>query len=182
MTDPVISGATGKRTPLNKRLWRHLRWVPLLIALGMAWAGLSSPRAQNKGGMEASCQTFNEPGNIHGEQGFYMLNHFKNAPKRQRSAVLFPHDMHMEYFDCLGCHHKYENGENILYEEDLEEGNPDICCLNCHKPDHKVDPEQAFHRQCIGCHEKYRKKGETTGPVLCGSCHPRSHQTDWQND
>jgi c(7)-type cytochrome triheme protein len=49
-----------------------------------------------------------------------------------RGPVLFDHEFHMYDFDCLDCHHDMENGENVLDEVDLVEGNPDILCASCH--------------------------------------------------
>ncbi|NOY70343.1 MAG: cytochrome c3 family protein [Deltaproteobacteria bacterium] len=83
------------------------------------------------------------------------------------------HDTHMENLDCLDCHHKYLNGKNVLDEDDLEEGNPDILCSSCHKDNSKLNLRRAFHKQCIGCHDKLSAKGERRGPSLCGECHSR---------
>ncbi|MEX1302369.1 MAG: cytochrome c3 family protein, partial [Desulfotignum sp.] len=52
--------------------------------------------------------------------------------ENNRGPVIFDHELHMFEFDCLDCHHVMENGENILDEADLEEGNPDILCSSCH--------------------------------------------------
>lgn len=89
-----------------------------------------------------------------------------------RPAVVFPHELHTESYDCLECHHNYdETGENVLDESDLEDGNPDILCGACHTPKSKVHQREAFHRQCMGCHEKFIFNKRPTGPVLCGECH-----------
>jgi hypothetical protein len=93
---------------------------------------------------------------------------------RQRPPVLFfekYHDRHMENQDCLDCHHKYKNGENILDEGDLEDGDPEIYCASCHNNNEKYDLQQAFHRQCMGCHDRLSAANMKTGPSLCGECH-----------
>ncbi|MFZ5571091.1 MAG: cytochrome c3 family protein [Thermodesulfobacteriota bacterium] len=100
-------------------------------------------------------------------------------PDRQRPPVNFLeeyHDAHMESQECLACHHKYEDGENVLDESDLEEDNPDIRCASCHNAssdNDPTDPMEAYHRQCMGCHDELSAKGEETGPSLCGECHIR---------
>ena len=91
---------------------------------------------------------------------------------KTRPAVTLLHNHHVEAgLSCKDCHHIYENGKNILDESKLEEGNKDVRCLNCHGP--KSGLEQAFHKQCIGCHGKYQKEKKKTGPQYCGGCHVR---------
>ncbi len=109
----------------------------------------------------------------------------KNA--KQRPQVSFSHEDHMGMGEsgCLECHHKYENGENVLddgelggaeYEETMildvnaPEDSSGYECATCHgnKTISKMSAMDAFHKQCIGCHEKEKK-----GPVLCGECHKR---------
>ena len=92
---------------------------------------------------------------------------------RQRPPVMFIekyHDQHMENQDCLDCHHKYENGENILDEGDLEDGSSEIYCASCHN-NKKSDLQEAFHGQCMGCHDRLSAENMQTGPSLCGECH-----------
>ncbi len=103
-------------------------------------------------------------------------------PDRQRPPSNFyadQHDQHMESQECKACHHRYEDGENVLEESDLEEGSPGILCASCHNDSSKskIDLQKAFHRQCMGCHDRLSKKGEKTGPSLCGECHSR-HKKD----
>jgi hypothetical protein len=94
-----------------------------------------------------------------------------NPEEAQRSAVIFPHEVHMGLYDCLACHHDYQNGVNVLDENNLEEGNPAIRCANCHNDRQNPDLQEAFHRQCIGCHIEVRKSGQPSGPEMCGGCH-----------
>ncbi len=113
------------------------------------------------------------------------------APQeKQRSLVVFNHEAHTEYAsDCIDCHHKYENEDtsnNILDESELEDNYPDenvilnmmpeselseVKCASCHDYKAKTVSQDAFHRQCIGCHEK------DGGPLLCGECHINSNTT-----
>lgn len=106
--------------------------------------------------------------------------------EKQRTAVMFPHDLHVRDFDCLACHHDYENGENILDEKTLEEGNVDLFCASCHDEAAGIDLKEAYHRQCMGCHRQFRihrccvvcekvvsLAGSDPGPELCGECHTK---------
>lgn len=104
-----------------------------------------------------------------------ILNNAKVYEKKQRPAVTFPHEVHMAGdLSCTDCHHQYSNGENVLDENELEEGNPDIRCATCHDRETRINIRQAFHRQCVGCHARTQKEGKTSGPRLCGECHIRS--------
>jgi hypothetical protein len=91
---------------------------------------------------------------------------------KTRPAVTLLHNRHVEAgLSCKDCHHIYENGKNILDENKLGEGNKDVRCLNCHVSKSGLNLEQAFHKQCIGCHGKYQKEKKKTGPQYCGGCH-----------
>lgn len=76
----------------------------------------------------------------------------------------FNHDAHSADFGigCTDCHHEYTEG-------DPAGPSP---CADCHQKG--VDEEsmpgrtQAFHRQCIGCHEDM---GLTPGAGDCTGCH-----------
>ncbi len=99
----------------------------------------------------------------------------------QRPGVMFLdeyHDTHMDSVDCLDCHHIYEDGENVLDEEELEDGEVEIECASCHDSSASLDFQQAYHRQCIGCHDRMRKEKEATGPCLCGECHIRPKKSE----
>ena len=91
--------------------------------------------------------------------------------KVQRTAVVFSHDLHMGVYDCLDCHHDYKDGINVLDEDTLEEGNPEIRCSTCHNDNSELDRQKAYHRQCMGCHIDTRKAGQASGPEMCGACH-----------
>ena len=102
--------------------------------------------------------------------------HEQTFANRQRPPVNFlneMHDLHMETYECLDCHHRYENGENVLDESELEEGNQDIRCAACHHSEAKTRTREAFHNQCIGCHEKLNDREGGSLPILCGECHVR---------
>lgn len=94
-----------------------------------------------------------------------------DAVQGQRPPVSFDHELHMGLYECTACHHDYENGVNALNEDDLVEGNPAIRCGSCHDGQSDVERQQAYHRQCIGCHIDERKAGQARAPEMCGSCH-----------
>ncbi|WP_232367111.1 cytochrome c3 family protein [Desulfocicer vacuolatum] len=122
-----------------------------------------------------------------------MLNHDfscfqgKTGGTKERSPVIFPHEAHMDVLECLDCHHLYENGENVLDESDLEEGDPNTNCCSCHNSTTKINLEDAFHNSCIPCHNENSKKfwiprkgiqwkafltpSDQLLPTLCGECH-----------
>ena len=100
-----------------------------------------------------------------------ILNHETTFEKKRRSVVRFPHGLHMENYDCQDCHHKYENGENVLDAEELEEGNPAALCSTCHGLTTNCDLHKAFHCLCLDCHVKESKSGANTGPRQCKGCH-----------
>jgi hypothetical protein len=101
-----------------------------------------------------------------------VLDNSKVLGGKTRPAVTFPHNRHAEAgLSCKDCHHIYENGENVLDESKLEEGNQGIRCSACHSPKLRLNLEKAFHNQCMGCHAKYLKKNKKTGPQYCGECH-----------
>lgn len=56
---------------------------------------------------------------------------------------------------CTDCHHDIE-----------EEGAKPEACGSCHGPDAEIKRPDAFHKQCIGCHEE-----GGSGPVECSGCH-----------
>jgi hypothetical protein len=56
---------------------------------------------------------------------------------------------------CKDCHHDIE-----------EEGAKPEACSSCHDPDAEIKLPEAFHKQCIGCHEE-----GGSGPVECSGCH-----------
>ncbi len=75
--------------------------------------------------------------------------------------IMFDHKGHETGYgiNCVDCHHNLE---------DDEEG--DKNCSACHDPNEGDEDllkrSDAFHSQCIGCHED-----ESAGPVECNACH-----------
>ena len=92
---------------------------------------------------------------------------------KNRTAVYFSHENHMETFECLDCHHDYQNGENVLDEDELEEdGN--ARCAACHSKGASIELKIAYHRQCMGCHRLVNKQENAGLPITCQECHPRN--------
>ena len=57
---------------------------------------------------------------------------------RERPPVPFPHGRHMEGdLSCKDCHHRYEQGKNVLDESDLEPGKPVEAPTGRHNPAQK---------------------------------------------
>jgi len=111
---------------------------------------------------------------VHAQPEEILLNHIKDFKIKRRPPVTFPHELHMERFECLDCHHRYEKGKNVLDESELEEGSPAAKCSTCHSLKNKCDLKNAFHRQCLNCHVNNKVPGEPTGPRMCVGCHKRS--------
>ena len=83
----------------------------------------------------------------------------------ERSAVLFPHDLHTEVMldrkeDCDLCHPSNPDGILSASYQRLEElGEDQLIDL--------------YHDNCIGCHQESLDSGKAGGPVACGDCHLR---------
>ncbi len=112
--------------------------------------------------------------------------------------VGFSHRIHDEIVggDCGVCHHRYASAANDRVGDDITtlhasidvklggpcsachdnmESNAPQSCRRCHGlPDEPDDPARiglkgAYHRQCIGCHERQLKPA--SAPTACNSCH-----------
>ena len=88
-----------------------------------------------------------------------------DRPDLRRPPVPFDHDAHADEFDCLDCHHRFEDGENVLDPEDLYTGDVPASCAACHN-DTPDDLMRAFHGQCATCHD-----GHDDAPKSCNGCH-----------
>jgi c(7)-type cytochrome triheme protein len=95
---------------------------------------------------------------------------------KSRPAVYFSHENHMDSYDCLDCHHDYQNGENVLDEDDLE-NDENTSCASCHSKEASIDLKTAYHRQCMGCHRRVNKQEADTSPITCQDCHSRHSLT-----
>jgi len=88
---------------------------------------------------------------------------------------MFDHDAHeMDYgLYCNDCHHNYQQGDP---------GDPQHC-TQCHQrgmgDDMMPGRKDAFHMQCIGCHEDF---GAGPAGGECASCHgPRTRTEAFHN-
>ena len=93
----------------------------------------------------------------------------------KRERVGFPHEQHIVLYDCLECHHVYDDQRNnILDPGALYEDNPDIRCIACHNSPHAEYPA----RNAFGKHRdntqpmQYGGKPFTIGSNFsCMVCH-----------
>jgi len=103
-----------------------------------------------------------------------ILDSSRGLSGEKRPPVPFPHNLHVEKgLSCKDCHHLYKKGENVLDESNLTEGNKEIRCSFCHGLKSRLNLEQAYHRQCMGCHKKPLKEQKKAPPRYCGGCHVR---------
>jgi octaheme c-type cytochrome (tetrathionate reductase family) len=132
-------------------------------------------------------------------KNFYLLDSdYLNSRSEDYEPVPFAHRIHDEWTggDCGVCHHRYAMSEGDRVGEDIKSlhasievqlggpcaachddmaSNPPQACGLCHAgPNEADDPARlglkgAYHRQCIGCHE--RQLQPAPAPTECGSCH-----------
>jgi len=132
-------------------------------------------------------------------KNFYILDSpILNAKSDDYEPVGFSHRIHDELVggDCAVCHHRYAMAEGDRVGEDIRalhasfdikmggpcsachddmKENAPQACSRCHGlPDEPDDPARiglkgAYHRQCIGCHERQLKPA--SAPTECNACH-----------
>jgi octaheme c-type cytochrome (tetrathionate reductase family) len=132
-------------------------------------------------------------------KNFYLLNSaVLNAKSDDYEPVGFAHRIHDELTggDCGVCHHRYATAagdrvgvdiKDLHAPMDIKMGgpcsschsdmakNPPQSCTRCHglpnEPDaaSRIGLKGAYHRQCIGCHE--RQFQPAPAPTECASCH-----------
>jgi len=132
-------------------------------------------------------------------KNFYLLNsEVLGAKSDDYEPVGFAHRIHDELTegDCGVCHHRYAMApgdrvgvdiKDLHAPMDIKMGgacaschndmakNPPQSCSRCHglpnEPDSpsRIGLKGAYHRQCIGCHERQLKPA--SAPTECASCH-----------
>ncbi|MBZ5496337.1 MAG: Ni/Fe-hydrogenase cytochrome b subunit [Acidobacteriia bacterium] len=132
-------------------------------------------------------------------KNFYLLDsQVLKARSDDYEPVGFSHRIHDELVggDCGVCHHRYASTEGDRVGQDIKEmhaamdikmggpcsachddmaPNPPQSCNRCHglsnEPDDpsRIGLKGAYHRQCIGCHERQLKPA--SAPTECASCH-----------
>ena len=132
-------------------------------------------------------------------KNFYLLNNaVLGAKSDDYEPVGFAHRIHDELAggDCGVCHHRYATAAGDRVGVDIKElhapmdiklggpcaschddmvKNPPQSCARCHglpnEPDApaRIGLKGAYHRQCIGCHERQLKPA--SAPTECASCH-----------
>jgi len=89
----------------------------------------------------------------------------------EKPPVWFSHRLHEKrQVACRQCHHDYDEGRRNLWQQ----GQPVKKCNACHglfPQARRPDLKNAFHRQCKGCHLKWRQQGRRAGPIECRECH-----------
>ncbi len=129
---------------------------------------------------------------------YVLSNPMLNAASDDYEPVAFSHRIHDELNggDCGVCHHRYSWDDDDRVGEDIVElhesidvpiggacsgchedmaDNPPQSCARCHgMPNEEDAPARlglkgAYHRQCIGCHE--RRMQPAPAPTECSSCH-----------
>lgn len=132
---------------------------------------------------------------------YYLSNDILNSKTDYYGPVRFSHRSHDNFLNgnCAVCHHRISFDESDRIGLSLEEFHRDMDinlgapCSTCHKnmeeivieacdkchrfPDEPDNPARiglkgAYHRQCIGCHERVSTEGFT--PVGCEDCHKKN--------
>ena len=90
----------------------------------------------------------------------------------KKGPVLLKHEEHAVNYKiaCTECHHVYKDGKNVW-----KEGDPVQKCSACHDPEQKKDNvdklQNAFHKNCQGCHKEL--KGKEAPYKKCNDCHEK---------
>ena len=86
----------------------------------------------------------------------------------EEPLVRFDHYFHENFIQCLVCHHDFK----VFSNRNEKIGTK---CSSCHKREPNEDIPvpllEAFHGNCIDCHQKHLDRGQSSGPVDCGDCH-----------
>ena len=102
-----------------------------------------------------------------GQQDMQVVENYY-FPNPQRPPAVFEHDAHnekAELWDCMICHHVYDE-QGIKSDWESSE---DQACADCHGlADQGRIPglRRAFHENCKGCHLTTQQ-----GPITCAECH-----------
>jgi len=81
--------------------------------------------------------------------------------------VVFSHRSHAGSIGCVICHH---NESNLKTPERCRACHPDKIVKGKAMP-----AQQAFHKQCQGCHKEKRNKA-TRAPMKCNECHRKQQK------
>jgi hypothetical protein len=102
--------------------------------------------------------------------------HVRRAPGvSERAAMTWDYSLHGRHAQafpdkCETCHHSYDEAEKkLVYVKGTEEA-----CRTCHldrDDGKKLSLRNAVHTDCVGCHLRRVKSGQTAGPTLCVGCH-----------
>ena len=99
----------------------------------------------------------------------------KSLHFRHESSKLIQSDGRADNANCGACHHKFDrNIQQTVYKSGEEE-----TCRYCHKSEKSREArslQNAFHSDCINCHQQIAGQSEKGGPVNCTGCHDQSRQ------
>ncbi len=99
----------------------------------------------------------------------------KSLHYRHESSKLIQPPDRADNVNCGACHHKYDrNAQKTVYKRGEEE-----TCRYCHKFEKTKEArslQNAFHSDCINCHQQTIKRSEKGGPVNCTGCHDQAQQ------
>jgi hypothetical protein len=77
----------------------------------------------------------------------------------KRGKVPFPHAKHQATLkDCNICHGIFPQKTDAI---------------KTLKDEGAIKPKKVMNQQCIKCHRKAKRAGQTHGPVTCATCHIR---------
>ena len=99
------------------------------------------------------------------KKGPVKLSHKKHFDKKENGGY---------GIGCLECHHKYENGKNVL-----KMGDPIEKCSKCHDPKKKqgktLKLNVAYHKNCKNCHKAINEKDPSKKAPFkkCNDCHEK---------
>lgn len=82
--------------------------------------------------------------------------------KLERPGVMFDHGLHAEKFKKEGCKtcHPSTPEDNLTFDFPFKVTAKDGRSIR-----------DAYHRKCIGCHNRTINEGGNAGPIRCGDCH-----------
>ena len=152
-------------------MYNKLLTIFLLCCFLLYGAGLRDADATAKGGDTASAQKPPLGQDLHAailagdvypaEQPIY-VSISEVFQDLKRPPVRFYHDRHARALGADGCEacHPRDAAGKIIYSFPIKENTRSAETLM-----------NSYHNACIGCHNKRRIEGKSSGAVTCGECH-----------
>jgi hypothetical protein len=106
------------------------------------------------------------------QQRLIVISDIASFKKLQEPPVVFNHGKHVTALEQEGC------GQCHPYDE------KDVERLIFQYPKDRKETSRrqllnAYHGNCVGCHNERLKQGENAGPIACGECHTPDRPEDW---